>query len=86
MDFAHDIALLADCQKDAEELLQLVEYNALKERFGMNTEKTKEMIYNEPLSIVTKVIPDRYFLKTIFLRLLICIQFLCLNLPLMIFL
>ena len=42
-DFADDIALLADCQKDAEEL---VESNALKVGLGMNGKKTKAIIYN----------------------------------------
>ena len=52
MDFADDIALLANCLKDAEELLQLVESNALKVGLGMNAKKTKAMIYNEPPSII----------------------------------
>ena len=43
---------LGDCKKDAEELLQLVESNALKVGFRMNAKKTKAMIYNEPPSII----------------------------------
>ena len=52
MDFADDTAVLADCQKDAEELLQMVESTAMKVCLGMNAKKTKDMIYNEPPSII----------------------------------
>ena len=47
-----DTSVLADCQKDAEELLQMAESTALKVGLGMNAKKTKDMIYNEPPSII----------------------------------
>ena len=53
LDFADDIALLANNLKDAEELLHLVEAAALKVGLGMNAKKTKAMIYNEPPSDIT---------------------------------
>ena len=48
LDFADDIALLADNRKDAEELLHLVEASAMRVGLGMNAKKTKAMVYNEP--------------------------------------
>ena len=51
MDFADDIALLADCHKNAE-LMQLVEPNALKVGLWMNAKKTKAMAYNKLPSVI----------------------------------
>ena len=48
LDFADDIALLADSLKDAEELLHLVEASAMRVDLGVNAKKTKAMVYNEP--------------------------------------
>ena len=45
MDFADDIALLANKLKDAEELLHLVEAAARNVGLGMNASKTKAMLY-----------------------------------------
>ena len=54
LDFADDIALLADNLRDAEELLHLVEAAALTVGLGMNAKKTKAMLYKEaPTSIKT---------------------------------
>ena len=47
LDFADDIALLADNLRDAEELLHRVEAAALKVGLGMNAKKTKAMLYKE---------------------------------------
>ena len=48
LDFADDIAPLADSLKDAEELLHLVEASAMRVGLGMNAKKTKAMVYNKP--------------------------------------
>ncbi|XP_072046990.1 uncharacterized protein [Amphiura filiformis] len=54
LDFADDIALLADNLKDAQELLHLVEAVAQKVGLEMNAKKTKAMLYKEtPSSIKT---------------------------------
>ena len=50
LDFADDIALLANKLKDAEKLLHLVEASARKVGLGMNASKTKAVLYNEPPS------------------------------------
>ncbi len=52
LDFADDIALLANNLKDAEEVLHLVEASALTVGLGMNAKKTKAMVYNEAPSAI----------------------------------
>ncbi|XP_072025188.1 uncharacterized protein [Amphiura filiformis] len=46
LDFADDIALLADSLRDAEELLHLVETAALTVGLSMNAKETKAMVCN----------------------------------------
>ena len=55
LDFADDIALLANSLNEAEELLQMVEAAALTVGLTMNAKKTKAMIFNVPPTTITSL-------------------------------